>query len=131
MFQVKPSAPYSPRDKNSLYRRNPKAVTYGTELISFLAPKSWPIVPQEVRNFTSLDSFNKTIRKWKPSCLFRLCKTYLQHAGLYNKMCQFYIKLFEVFFFSFICHVMIIISMFMLYVRYFALIKMICYIFPH
>ena len=39
VFQVKPSAPYSLGDKNNLYSRNPKTMTYGTESISFLAPK--------------------------------------------------------------------------------------------
>ena len=39
VFEVKPSAPYSLRYKNELFCRNPKTVTYGTESISFLAPK--------------------------------------------------------------------------------------------
>ena len=39
VFQVKPSAPYSLRDKNELRSRNTKTVTYGTESISFLSPK--------------------------------------------------------------------------------------------
>ena len=39
VFQVKPSAPYSLRDKDKLNSRNPKTVTYGTESVSFLAPK--------------------------------------------------------------------------------------------
>ena len=39
VFQVKLLAPYHPRDKNELYSRNPKTVTYGTESVSFVAPK--------------------------------------------------------------------------------------------
>ena len=38
VFQVEPSAPYSLRDKNELYSRNPKTMTSGTESISFLSP---------------------------------------------------------------------------------------------
>ena len=38
-FQVKSPAPYYVRDKNDLYSRNPKAVTYGTESVSFIALK--------------------------------------------------------------------------------------------
>ena len=37
-FQVKSTAPYYLRDKNDLYSRNPKTVTYGTETFSFMAP---------------------------------------------------------------------------------------------
>ena len=58
VFQVMPSAPYSPRDNNELY----------SSIIRILYNHS-------------LDSFKKSIRKWKPICLCRLCKTYLQHVG--------------------------------------------------
>ena len=57
VFQVRSSAPYSVSDKNELYTRNPKTVTYGTESISFFAPKIWSIVPQELKSSKSLDSF--------------------------------------------------------------------------
>ena len=40
VFQVRPSAPYSRRDKNELYSRNPKTVTYGTESISFFGTQN-------------------------------------------------------------------------------------------
>ena len=43
VFQVKSPAPYYLRDKNELYSRNPKTGTYGTEAVSFMAPKSWSI----------------------------------------------------------------------------------------
>ena len=38
VFQVKSPAPYYLRDKNELCSRNPKAVAYGTESVSFMAP---------------------------------------------------------------------------------------------
>ena len=50
VFQVKSPAPYYLRDKNELYSRNPKTVAYGTESVSFMAPKIWSIVPQELEN---------------------------------------------------------------------------------
>ena len=40
VFQVRPSAPYSRRDKNELYSRNPKTVTYGTESISLFGTQN-------------------------------------------------------------------------------------------
>ena len=118
VFQVKQSATYSLRDKNELYNKNPETVTYGTESISFLASKIWSIVPQEIKNYKSLDSFKKSIKKWKPICPCWLCKT-----------CWFYFFLFFFFFFNYVtCHVMIINSMFLLFLRLFVLLKMICYI---
>ena len=68
VFRVKSSAPYYLRDKNELYSRNPKTVAYGTESVSFMAPKIWSIVPQELKNSESLYPFKKLIRKWKPNC---------------------------------------------------------------
>ena len=68
VFQVKSLPPYYLRDKNELYSRNPETVTYGTESVSFMAPKIWSIVPQELKNSESLYPFKKLIRKWKPNC---------------------------------------------------------------
>ena len=69
------------RTRQELYSRNPKTVKYGTETISLLAPKIWAIVPQNIKNFTSLPSFKINIRKWKPDCPCCLCKCFLKHVG--------------------------------------------------
>ena len=64
---------YNLRTRQELYSRNPKTVRYGTETTSFLAPKIWAIVPQNIKNCTSLSSFKINIRKWKPDCPCCLC----------------------------------------------------------
>ena len=81
VFHIQSPAPYYLRDKNELYSRNPKTVAYGTESVSFMAPKIWSIVPQELKNSQSLYSFKKGIRKWKPNCPCWLYKSYLEHVG--------------------------------------------------
>ena len=63
VFQVKSPAPYYLSDKNELYSKNPNTVTHGTERASFMAPKIWSIVPQELKKSQSLYSFKKVIRK--------------------------------------------------------------------
>ena len=55
IFQVKPSTPCSLSDKNKLYSKNAKTMTYETELISFSVPKIWSTVPQELEKCKSLD----------------------------------------------------------------------------
>ena len=87
VFQVKLPAPYYLRDKNELYSRNPKKVAYWTESVSFMAPKNRSIVSQELKNSQSLYSSRKGIRKWKPKCPCRLCKTYLQHVSFIWESC--------------------------------------------
>ena len=81
IFQVNTNNPYSLRSRNDFYCRNPKIVKYGTETISYLAPKIWPLVPEVIKSSKTLDILKNKIRKWKPDSLCRLCKTYLQHAG--------------------------------------------------
>ena len=82
VFQIKSPAPYYLRDKNELYSRNPKTVKYGTESVSFMAPKIWSKVPQEMKNYQSVYFFKNKIRKWKPKCPCRFCKTCLEYVGL-------------------------------------------------
>ena len=40
---------YNLKTRYELYSRNPKTVRYGTETMSFLAPKIWAIVPQSIK----------------------------------------------------------------------------------
>ena len=61
VFHVKSPIPYYLRDKNELYSRNLKKLTYGTESVSFMAPKIWPIVLQEMKNYQSFFFFQKIV----------------------------------------------------------------------
>ena len=81
MFNLNENNQYSLRNVFELYSRNPRTVKYGKETISYLAPKIWSIVPQTIKEGTSLYSFKAKIRKWKPDCPCRFCKRYLQHVG--------------------------------------------------
>ena len=81
IFKVNQTVPYDLRNRNFLQSRNPSSVRYGTETISYIAPKLCLLVPETIKNCDSLKSFKQKIRKWKPDCPFRLCKVYLQHVG--------------------------------------------------
>ena len=81
IIKLKRPPTYNLRTHQELHSRNPKTVRYGTETISFLAPKIWAIVPQNIKNCTSLSSFKINIRKWKPDRPCRLCKYFLEHVG--------------------------------------------------
>ena len=78
VFKISKTISYDLRMRNELYARNSKTVRYGTETISFLSPKIWSLIPQ---NIWLLTMFEKKNRKWKPNCPCRLCKTFLQHVG--------------------------------------------------
>ena len=62
-----------------------KTVHYGTETITYLGPKIWSIIPDEIKESASLETFRQKIKLWKPnSCPCRICKTYVTTAVFVN-----------------------------------------------
>ena len=60
---------------------NVRSVFHGSEIISYLGPKIWDIVPLELKELTSA-AFKKVIKEWKPkNCPCRLCKKYVSNLG--------------------------------------------------
>ena len=84
VFHKNISNSYDLRNHKELYSRNPKTVRYGTETVSYIAPKIWSKVPETIKMSSSLESFKTKIRKWKPECDCRLCTTYFCYAGFDN-----------------------------------------------
>ena len=70
------------RGNNFLNRRRVNSARYGTESVSFLAPKIWDISPLEIKNSETLNAFKAKIKNWVPQeCPCRLCKTYVSQVG--------------------------------------------------
>ena len=54
----------------------------GKESVSYLDPKIWSQVPDEIKSLESLRSFKKAIKKWVPhTCQCRLCRTFLNNVA--------------------------------------------------
>ena len=59
-----------------------KTVYHGSESISFLCPKIWNMLPDKLKNASSLEVFKASIKSWKPeNCPCRLCRLYVQNVG--------------------------------------------------
>ena len=78
------------RTNNHYYLRNPSyfitphvnSVYHGTESLSYLGSKIWEIVPEDLKQKKSLNSFKEAIKLWKPNdCPCRLCKIYIDGVG--------------------------------------------------
>ena len=70
--------PYDLHENNSFKRRRVNSVLHGTELVSFLGPKMWDLVSNEIKESESLNAFKFKIKRWIPEgCPCRICKTYL------------------------------------------------------
>ena len=73
---------YNLRGNNFLNRRRVNSVRYGTESVSFLAPKIWDILPKEIKNSETLNAFKSKIKNWVPQeCPCGLCKIYVSQVG--------------------------------------------------
>ena len=68
VFHKNISNSYDLRNHKELYSRNHETVRYGTETVSYMAPKIWSKVPETIKMSSSVDSFKSKIRKWKPEC---------------------------------------------------------------
>ena len=77
---------YNPRN-NSKKKKKKKRCSYlvyfVTETISSLAPKIWELVPNEIKNATSLGLFKKQFKFCRADkCVCRLCNIYKSNIGL-------------------------------------------------
>ena len=74
--------PYNLRNRPEFVTSNIHTVHNGTETILFRGPKTWSLVPEEIKNSKSISEFKNKIKYWKPEgCTCRLCKTYIQNLG--------------------------------------------------
>ena len=59
-----------------------KTVAYGTETIRYRGPKTWELLPSDIKNAKTLLEFKAKIKKWTPhGCTCRLCLNYVYHYG--------------------------------------------------
>ena len=74
--------PYNLRNVNNYKRSKVRTVFYGTNTITFMGPKIWQLLPDEIKYAKSLMEFKRTIRNWDPiGCDCRLCKKYVANLG--------------------------------------------------
>ena len=70
------------RNRNNWETRNIRTVKFGSETIQNMGPKTWELVPNDIKQSTSLLQFKNKIKHWRPSnCSCRLCKTYIYNLG--------------------------------------------------
>ena len=82
IFKLRTEIPYNLRNISEFSRPIVNSVYHGTESISYLGPKIWDILPQELKVIDNLAFFKKEIKKWKPeNCPCRLCKIYIENLG--------------------------------------------------
>ena len=75
------------RKKRSWETYNLRTVWYGTETICNMGPKTWDLLPNDIKESNSLLEFKQKIKKWRTTeCTCRLCKTYIHGLGFINSI---------------------------------------------
>ena len=73
---------YNLREKSDFQRYKPNTVYYGTETLSNLGPKIWQLVPNVIKESSTLSVFKSKIKNWiTDECPCRLCKVFLRNVG--------------------------------------------------
>ena len=73
---------YSLRGNNVLTRPRVNSVRYGIETVSFLAPKIWDILLNNIKDSESLDIFKRKTKNLIPwECPCKFCKIYVPLVG--------------------------------------------------
>ena len=73
---------YLLRNDKEFKTNNFRTVSYGSETITYRGPKTWELVPTNIKSSNSLNEFKEKIKHWKPEgCMCRICKTYINNLG--------------------------------------------------
>ena len=74
--------PYGLRNKNTFKTSNIHSVYYGSETLEFRGPKTWSLVPDDIKSSKTLSEFQSKIKRWRPAgCSCRLCCEYIPNLG--------------------------------------------------
>ena len=82
VFPLSTSSNNDIRSRCTFTTRSVKGVHYGTESLSYLAPKVWERIPNNIETLENLPRFKKAIENSKPDvCLCRRCRLYIPQVG--------------------------------------------------
>ena len=82
IFKPRPVISYNLRHNSDFVIPLVNSVLNGTESISVLGPKIWNMIPQSMKEKTTVEEFKSVIKRWQPAnCPCRLCKKYITGVG--------------------------------------------------
>ena len=83
VFPLSQPLNYNIRHQSEFSTRIVQSVFFGIELLGYLGPKIWNLIPTQVKNEESQESFKSCIkRREAKKCPCRLCKTDIHQAGV-------------------------------------------------
>ena len=70
--------------RNELYARIPKTVRHGTDTISFLSPKIWALIPQNIKILAPCYVLKKALENGNPTAHVVYAKSFCNILVLYS-----------------------------------------------
>ena len=71
--------------KLNYYPKKANTSSFGLQSFSWLGPKIWALIPDELKNIKSLATFKDKLKKFEfENCPCKLCKEYIQGVGYIN-----------------------------------------------
>ena len=69
------------RKPSEFVRPKVHTIFHGKEIISYLGPQIWDMIPVKMKNITIISAFKREVKYWKlDNCPCRLCKLYIQNV---------------------------------------------------
>ena len=100
VFPLNVNSFYNTRNKRTFHSRHIRAVHFGSETLSHLAPKIWELVPEEFKRLESVASFKNAIKHGNRQIAL---VAYAEHIYFRLALCNYFMIQSEAFFaFSFI-----------------------------
>ena len=82
VFNFQENESYNLRSGIHLASRNMHTAHFGTDTISSLGPKLWKLIPDKIKQASTLSAFKAKIKSWTiNNCPCRLCKTFVKDLG--------------------------------------------------
>ena len=84
MHKVFPEShvPYNLRKDTYFKTKNIHSVHNGLDTLSYRGPKTWDLVPNNIKQSPNLNIFKAKIKTWRPTgCTCNICKTYIRNLG--------------------------------------------------
>ena len=86
VFPLNENSFYNTRNKRAFHSRNIRTVHFRSETLSHLAPKTWELLPEEIKKLEAVASFKNVIKKWKPIVL----AAYTEHIYFRLVLCDYF-----------------------------------------
>ena len=82
LFPLKPRSNYSLRYLPEFNVRPIKTAYYGLNSLSYLGPRIWELLSNNLKRLESVEAFKSKIKGWiLKNCPCRICKPYIYHVG--------------------------------------------------